>query len=509
MNIGSNYNSTASNDIGGRVFLLFLLFAMGMYGMATMGLPGLAIVAIIPVAILFIYLTFKYEMFSFGTLFAINYLIFFIFRHYPLPIPISLLNEMLEIILIIVAIIKVRGFEFQNCLNIMGLMVLIWIIFGLLQSLNDTMGLGLNWASWFQGFRISFVFLMYIFLVHTLYISNPKRLKQYLIVFALFSIFGAFWVWKQKNIGFTQAERIWLDTAGSKTHILQAGTLIRYFGTFTDAANMGCGMASAAVMYVIMTVTTKFRRNRILFTITALGCIYAMMQSGTRTAMACFIAGLSAYVVLSKSFKIAIPFGIAFAFFLFILAFTNIGNGNQQIRRMRSVFNRNDASRGTREANQDVMRKYLKDAPWGIGVGDRSKNVPPTHKYRVMTTIPPDSEYVFFWIHTGQIGLILFIIVNAVILIGGSIIAMFKLKNPRLRGIAAAITCAFVSQQLGGYGNQVLFQFPNALMFYGAMSIVFVLPRMEQRYNEWEAVEIEKEEKRKQLRLEKKRASRV
>lgn len=509
MNIGSDYNTTSSNDIGGRVFLLFLLFAMGIFGLATIGLSGLALAALIPVAVIFIYLTFKYDMFSFWTLFAINYLLMFINRHYSIPIPISLPNEMFEVILIMVAIIKVRGFDFAACLNIMGLMLLIWLVFGLLQAFNDTMGLGLNWSSWFQGFRINFVMLMYIFLVHSLYISTPQRLSQYLIVFAAFSIFGALWIWKQKTFGFTQAERAWLYTAGARTHVLQAGTLIRYFGTYTDAANMGCGMASAAVIYVILTITTNIRKYRIYYAVTALLCLYAMMQSGTRTAMACFIAGMAAYVFLSKSFKIAIPFSIAFVFFIFILAFTNIGNSNQQIRRMRSAFNKNDASKGVREANQDIMRKYLKDAPWGIGIGDRSKNVPPTHKYRVMTTIPPDSEYVFFWIHTGQIGLILLIIVNVTILIGASIITMFKLKNPRLRGIAAGITCAFVSQQLGGYGNQVLFQFPNGLMFYGAMSIVFVLPRMEQRYNEWEAVQIEKEEKRKQLKLEKKRASRV
>lgn len=509
MNIGSGYNTTASNDIGGRVFLLFLLFAMGVYGLATIGLSGLAIIALIPAIVIISYLTFKYDMFSFWTLFAVNYLIMFYTRHYSFPIPVSITTEIFEIILLMVAIIKVRGFDFPNTLNPMGAILLVWMIFGLLQSLNDTMGLGLNWGAWFQGFNISFITLLFIFLVHSLYISTPQRLKQYLIVFALFSIFGALWVWKQKTFGFTDAERLWIETRGRSTHILNAGTLIRYFGTFSDAANMGCGMASAAVIYVILTITTKFRNNRIFFAVTAMFCIYAMMQSGTRTAMACFIAGLASYVILSKSFKIAIPFGIAFAFFIFILAFTNIGNSNQQIRRMRSAFNKDDASKGQREINQEIMRKYLKDAPWGIGIGDRSQNVPPTHKYRVMTTIPPDSEYVFFWIHTGQIGLILLIIVNATILIGASIITMFRLKNPRLRGIAAAITCAFVSQQLGGYGNQVLFQFPNGLMFYGAMSIVFVLPRMEQRYNEWEAVKIEKEEKRKQLKLEKKRASRV
>ena len=509
MNTGSDYK-TNSNDTGGRAFMLFLLFGIGIYLFTSMGLSGLAIAAFVPALIIITYLTFKYDMFSFWALFAVNYLIMFLDRHsISSSLPVSVTIEFFEIVLLVAAIIKVKGFEFANCLNIMGFIVSVWIVFGLLQAFNDTMGLGLNWASWFQGFNINFINLLFIFLVHSLYISNPKRVNQYLIIFALFSIFGAFWVWKQKTFGFTDAERQWLETRGRSTHILNAGTLIRYFGTFTDAANMGCNMASAAVMYTIIAITTKLKRHRIFFAITALLCIYGMMQSGTRTAMACLIAGLAVYVFLSKSFKIAIPFSIMFACFLFILAFTNIGNSNQQIRRMRTTFNQNDASRSVRDINQETMRKYLKDAPWGIGIGDRTEHVPPTHKYKIMTTIPPDSEYVFFWIHTGQIGLIILIIVNITILLGASWVTMFNINNPRLRGIAAGITCAFVSLQLGGYGNQVLFQFPNGIMFYGAISIVFVLPRMETQFNEWEGKLIAKEEERKRLKLEKKRASRV
>lgn len=508
METGSNYKTT-SNDTGGRALMLFLLFGIGMYSFVTSGLPGLTIIALIPAIAFIAYLTFKYDMFSFWALFTVNYFVMFYSRHYTIPIPVSITLEFFEIILLVAAIIKVRGFDFQNCLNPMGFILFVWLAFGILQAFNDTMGLGLNWGAWFQGFNISFITLYFIFLVHSLYISNPQRLMRYLLVFAAFSIFGALWVWKQKNIGFTDAERQWLETSGRATHILQAGTLIRYFGTFTDAANMGCNMACVAVMSTIIAITTKLKRHRLLFAVTALLCIYAMMQSGTRTAMACFIVGLAAYVFLSKSFKIAIPFSIIFAIFIFILAFTKIGEGNQQIRRMRTVFNRNDASKGVREHNQDVMRKYMKDAPWGIGVGDRSKHVPPTHKYRIMTIIAPDSEYVFFWIHTGQIGLILLIIVNLTILLGASIVTMFRIKNPRLRGIAAGITCAFVSLQLGGYANQVLFQFPNGIMFYGAISVVFVLPRMEQSYNEWETKMLAAQEERKRLKLEKKRASRV
>lgn len=41
-----------------------------------------------------------------------------------------------------------------------------------------------------------------------------------------------------------------------------------------------------------------------------------------------------AYVFLSKSVKIAVPVTLLFGIIFFILAFTKIGDGNSQIRRM-------------------------------------------------------------------------------------------------------------------------------------------------------------------------------
>jgi hypothetical protein len=215
------------------------------------------------------------------------------------------------------------------------------------------------------------------------------------------------------------------------------------------------------------------------------------------------------FIVLSKSLKIAVPFTIAFGLFVCMLMFTNIGNSNQQIRRMRSAFNRNDASANVRDINQAAMKKYLQDAPWGIGIGLDYGDVPPTNKYEKLSKIPPDSEYVYIWIHTGVIGITLFLICTAIMLIGASFIVMFKLKNRTLIGIGGGLCGAFVAIQLGGYGNQVLMQFPNGLTFYGGLSLVYVLPYLEP---EWEAYEnklLAKQEEKKRLKLEKKRASRV
>ena len=234
-----------------------------------------------------------------------------------------------------------------------------------------------------------------------------------------------------------------------------------------------------------------------------------MFPSGTRTAIACLMAGFVTYIFLSKSFKIAIPFTIVFAFFVFILAFTKIGQGNQQIRRMRSAFDKNDASANQRTINQETMRKYMAEAPWGIGLGRYGTNVPANNKYNLMSTIAADSEYVFIWLRTGKIGITLFLITTAIMIFGACWIVFFKIKSPSLRGIGAGFCCAMVSQQLGGYGNMVLMQFPNCLVFYGGLTIVYILPHIEQEWIEYEEKLFKKQEEQKRLKLEKKKASRV
>ena len=151
----------------------------------------------------------------------------------------------------------------------------------------------------------------------------------------------------------------------------------------------------------------------------------------------------------------------------------------------------------------------MQDAPWGIGIGMGNDNVPANNKYNKMATIPPDSEYVFIWLHTGIIGITIFIITMLLMLGGACWIVLFRIKSPSLRGIGAGFCCAFVSIQLGAYGNQILMQFPNCLIFYGGLSIVYVLPFMEKEWVEYEAKEIAKQEEKSRLKLEKKKASRV
>ena len=312
---------------------------------------------------------------------------------------------------------------------------------------------------------------------------------------------------KQQYLGFTHAEAMFM--AGNVTHVIQGGTLFRYFSTFSDASNYGCNAAASAVALFIFGITTKFKIERWFFLIVAILVVKSMFASGTRTAIFCLLAGMAVFIILSKSVKIAVPAGIAGFLIYSFLAFTNIANGNQQIRRMRSAFKKGDASANVRDINQETMKKYMRDAPWGIGLGMYGQQVPANNKYNRMATIAADSEYVFIWLRTGSIGITTFIISMLIMFGGACYIVFFRLKNPSLRGIGGAFCGAFVAIQLGGYGNQVLLQFPNALTFYGGLTIVYILPFIEPEWIKYENNYLAKQKEKKRLKLEKKLASRV
>lgn len=500
---------TYTHEHGGRVVLLFLLFLLAIYNLATFGFNSFAIVCAIPLIVLLVYVAFKWPYLVFWSLIIVNYFLhLFSFNQWlPESIPMSSYNELFEIALIAIALIDIRkDYPWGRSQNPMAFAILLWFLLCALEVFNDTCSLGINVGAWFTGFRLMAFQLVYFLLIFSLYINSPEVLTKYLKIWAFLTLFSVYWTFKQKYIGLNPYEHARVYAWGS-THFVNG--IIRYWSTFSDAANYGCNAAATSVAFLLIGLTSKFNKERIFYIIVGSLALWGMFQSGTRTAIGCFFVGLMVYVLLSKSVKTAVPI-ILFGIISFcLLAFTNIGQGNDQIRRMRSALNKEDASANARDINKATMAKYLKDAPWGIGIAIRSGDVPANNKFVVLSYIPPDSEYVYMWIHTGIIGVSVFAFSMFLMFIGGCWVVLFKLKNKSLIGIGAGICCAFAAMQLGGYLNQVLFQYPNGLIFFGGLAIVYVLPYLEKDWEIYERVRLAKEEEKKRLKREKKLASRV
>ena len=508
MNETSSVRRFASNtqENRGRYLLLLLLFIAAIYQLVSMGLGGLMIVCLLPLAVVFVYLAFKYKMFTFWLLFVINYFVMFLNRYQYMPLPSSIPNEMLEILLLCIAIIDAKMFLEAKIANVMLIALLIWCGFCCVEVFNDTCDLGINIGAWYMGARLMAFQLLYAFLVCSIYISTPQLLRQFLKMWAWLSIIAVAWAFSQKYIGFTQTERMWLLYAG-RTHLVNGIT--RYFSVFSDAANFGCNMAGSAVCFFVVSITSRIKKDKLFYLIAGIICTWGMFSSGTRTALFCMIAGFGIYIVLSKSFKIGAGTAVVFGLFISLLAFTTIGNGNDMIRRMRSGFNRNDASANVRDLNKAAIRKYIQDAPWGIGIGMGYENVPANNKFRKLSTIPPDSEYVFIWVHTGYVGISIFLLTTMMMFVGACFVVFFQLKSKSLQGIGGGLCAAFTAIQLGGYGNQILMQFPNVLIFYGGLALVYTLPFIEKAFVEEEEQRYALQEEKNRIKEEKRRASRV
>ena len=123
----TNTFKTYSRENGGRVLLLFLLFLLAIYQLTHAGFSPFAVVCLIPLIILAVYFEFKWKMIAFWALIIFNYFVQMKDVAISLPVPLSLPNEMLQIILLAIAIIDAReNPHFEKCVNLMLLALIIW-----------------------------------------------------------------------------------------------------------------------------------------------------------------------------------------------------------------------------------------------------------------------------------------------------------------------------------------------------------------------------------------------
>jgi hypothetical protein len=493
-------------NYGGRVIVLFLLFLLSMYLLSTSGITVYAAVCMIPAIGLFIFLACKHQNALFWYIFAMNYFVMGLQRYGYIPVPVTAVTVLPQLLLIMTIIVLPK--KSDNTLgNSMLFALLLWTFYLVIQVFNHTCGLPVSIGDWLTNLNFyAFYFILAYILVSKI-INTPHNIMRFLRIWAVFSIIATYWAWRQKTFGWDQTEWRWLVSGAMRTHII--GGSIRYFSFFSDAANFGCNMGASAALFYIVALTTKLKKDKILFAITGLFCTYSFFASGTRSGLVCFMAGIFLYVFLAKSFKLTAIVLILSGIFVFFLAFTDIGNGNMQIRRMRTAFDTNDASKNVRDLNKQALKKYLRDAPYGMGINIDESTIPRFNKFKVVYETSNDSTYVFFWQRTGIIGVYVFSAMNIIILLGGCFISFFKLNNKACKGISAAMCCGFLGIQAGGYANHILLQYPNIILFYGGMAIVYLLPAIEPAYIDYEEKKYAEQEERKRLKKEQKEKSRI
>lgn len=361
-----------------------------------------------------------------------------------------------------------NSIRLSNAINFLTLSYFVWILYILVQFANPAS----DSESYMVGIRNWCLGIPMLYVISSILLDNPKILKTGLIIVGLFTITAFLKLLYQKYRWFDAAEAEWLMTGSWYTHLLPSG--IRYFSIFSDAGNFGPSMGMITIIYGVITFFTSNRWLKLFFFSIALMGVAGMMMSGTRGAVIVPLAGLALYCIMSKSIKImgisALLLLLMFSFF----NFTNIGNENALIRRMRTAFTpQEDASFNVRLENQKKIASFMENHPWGAGLGKGIERIKFVDGQFVVDNIPPDSYYVDVWIQTGNTGLIIHIAVYAAILLRCCYVVMFRIRNRQLRNILAALLCGVFGMWLNGYVGRGMGMTPSNWMI--AASLAFIM----------------------------------
>lgn len=369
-----------------------------------------------------------------------------------------------------------RNIKWRNSINLFSVLSFFWVLYCFLLLFNPR---GATIDIWYQSVRWLSLYMFFIALIVPLVVIDVKAIRKLLFTLAILTLIGAGKALWQKYIGIDSIEKYQLYVLGkARTHIIYSG--IRYFSIFTDAANFGSSMGMSFVVYISALIYEKNRNLRWFYVFVAIISFMGLLLSGTRSAMVVPLIGIVVMIGLTKRMKIMVIGGFVFVLAVAGLKFTTIGNNSQYIRRMRTIFEASeDASYLVRKKNQKIIYKYLADKPFGVGVGVVGPNAIRLDPHGIISYIATDSQYVRMRIETGVIGLIIFLSVLTIMLIYGSYITLFKIKDPYLRGVDAMIVGVLAGMMGDAWGNEILLQFPNGVIVFTFVAVLCLTPRFD------------------------------
>lgn len=457
---------------GGLWMIYKLMFRLGIY------LPFA--LAVVPLGLVIAFLVLQYYHRIFYLMFAMHFISLIISSYMDFRLGVITFGSNVLVTLLLVIITFYRKTSWKDSYNGMLLLYAIFGVFCVFEIFNPNN----VQEAWNLAITYYFVYPVICAILVPLTIRKFNNLVFLMVLWSVFILFAAVRGYIQKYYGFNAIELHFLfELGGAKTHIIWSG--IRYFSYFTDAANFGVHMAMAILSFGISFFSLKNVGLKVYFIIVIAAAVYGMGISGTRAAIAVPLGGLAFYIFLSRNWR---GFFGGIVVFLMLLAFfrgTNIGNGNEYIRKMRSAFNPSkDASYNVRVMNREMMKEYMKSKPFGYGLGLGAK----AERYnpRELMPLPSDSWLVNVWTDIGIVGLVLYILVHCALFAWCSWILMFQISNKRVRNMVTAWLCVNAGFFIAAYANDVM-QYPNMIVIFTGFALCFAAPIIEKNENELEA----------------------
>lgn len=446
---------------------LFVLLAFSALVTAKIGLIGGLVFLSLPFVFAYLFLLFRMPVIGLYSAIVLGFVLLGIGR-YVKGVPIGLaMDGMLYLTFIALFFNKFQDkIDWRPAWKDITILSAIWFAYSVLQILNPE---AKSFEAWFSGRGVG----MYMFLLVTLtllFIDSERKLNLFFYIWAVFSVLVTLKGIMQIQFGVDAWEKAWLDEGNFKTHILFGK--LRAFSFLSDAGQFGANQAYSGVVAGIMSMAMKDWRKKLFFIAVSLLSFYGMVISGTRGAISIPAAGFALFFILRKNKMVLISGFIMMVAVFYFFKFTTIGQGNDQIRRMRTAFDPNDASFQVRLENQRILKTYMASRPFGGGIGHGGVKAQKYLPNAFLSQVPTDSGYVLVWVEMGIVGLLLLLFILFYVIVTSSFRIMFRIRDPILKLKMAALTCGMSGIMVANYGNAVLGQMPTSMLIYISMALL-------------------------------------
>ncbi|MFA6125843.1 MAG: O-antigen ligase family protein [Bacteroidales bacterium] len=460
-----------------KPFFLLILVILAVACSLAIAVKGYVIgmlIIIMPVVAFVLIRIFKDPRFGLFLAFGFSFFAIGLSR-YVTAIPFGLgIDAILVLVLIALVLGRGRHLDWKPGWNDFTVVSLIWMGYIVMEIANPE---AVSFTAWFYAMRGVAFYQILMILIGFLILKDKKDLKVFLIIWFVISILGALKGIMQIKIGCDPWETAWLDAGGGITHRIQGK--LRAFSFYSDAGQFGAAMGHVALVAAIMAIGPGPMRRKWMLWGIAFITIVGMLLSGTRGAIFVPAAGAMLYLALSKNIRVFIMGLLLLGSVYGFLRYTNIGNTNYQVFRLRTAVKPSqDRSFQVRLENQQKLKVYLAGKPLGGGIGSAGNWGMRFSPNTFLAQTPTDSWYVRIWAEMGVVGLILHLIILFYLLIRSCFI-VWKLKDPLIRQIMAALTSGIFGIMLASYANGLYGQMPTGMIIYLSYVFIFISPSIE------------------------------
>ncbi|MCX6222733.1 MAG: O-antigen ligase family protein [Bacteroidia bacterium] len=484
--------TTGSDRMRSPVNLLVMvsLLVLSALMIAKLGLTiGLGLL-ILPFVSAYFYLLFLYPVIGIYTAVFFGFTLLGLARYVDLQV--GLLMDGI-LFLTFIALIFNKFYdktEWKPAKKDITILAIIWFGYSLFELVNPESQSVAAWASSIRGISL---YMLLIIVLTLILVDTNKKIDYIIYLWAGLSLLASIKGVAQHLWGVDRFEQAWLDAGAAQTHVLFGK--LRIFSFLNDAGQFGANQAYSGVVALILFFEEKDWRKKTFFIIVALLGFYGMLLSGTRGAISIPIVGLGTYFILKKNKMVMLSGFIALVLIFVFFKFTSIGDGNEQIRRMRTAFDPNDPSFQVRLENQRILKAYLVTRPFGGGLGQAGVKAKKYVPNGFLSNIATDSWYVLIWAEQGIVGLLLHLFILFYIVIKSGYLIMNRIRDPILKIKMSALLAGMAGVMVASYGNAVLGTFPTSITIYISMALLLNTEKFDTPLPEGKIKIIEEQEK--------------